>query len=164
MKVEINKGAAERVWLPEPETRSQKAEAGNRQAAVMPHEYPEAVRGPEAGPAASPQQMAAKGFGQVFGLHPAMAFLTVGVDLMLQSADIVSGGLLVPFSIAGGVVLAGITYCAQRKWYADDKESAGIKAAIVGLLTAIPTPLPYALFIPSGAIGWWHRRRERKGK
>ena len=115
-------------------------------------------------PAANPQQLAARGFGQSFGLHPAMALFTVAVDVMLHSADVLSGGLLVPLSVIGGGVLAAVTYRAQQKWYGDDKESAGIKAVIVGLLTAIPSPLPYALFLPAGLVGWFHRLREgRKG-
>jgi hypothetical protein len=134
MKVKLDE-YGERVWVPESEA-------------------------PE--PAVNPHQMAAKGFGQSFGLHPVVAVATVAVDMMLQSATIISGGLLIPFSIAAAVALAVITYRAQKKFYGDDGEAAGIKAAIVGLLTAIPSPLPYALFIPAGVVGWWHRRRERK--
>lgn len=124
------------------------------------------VREPQTGePAANPHQMAARGFGQSFGLHPAMALFTVAVDVMLHSADVLSGGLLVPLSVIGGVILAAVTYRAQQKWYGDDKESSGIKAVIVGLLTAIPSPLPYALFLPAGLVGWFHRLREgRKGR
>ena len=91
-----------------------------------------------------------KGFSQNFGLDPRIAGLMLIVDLMLNAGDIVSMGLLVPFSIAAGIVLGYITYKAQMNWYGDDKESAKIKAIVVALLTAIPTPLPAILYVPAG--------------
>ena len=106
----------------------------------------------------NPHQVAARGFAQTFGLHPAMAFLTVATDLMLHGADIVSAGLLIPISILGGGVLGYITYKSQMKFYGDDDESAKIKALIVAFLTAIPSPLPYMLFIPAGIVGFFRRR------
>ena len=106
----------------------------------------------------NPHQIAARGFAQTFGLQPAMAFLTVATDLMLHGADVVSAGLLIPFSILGGGVLGYITYKSQMKFYGDDDESAKIKALIVAFLTAIPSPLPYMLFIPAGIVGFFRRR------
>jgi hypothetical protein len=29
-------------------------------------------------------------------------------------------------------------------------------------LTAIPSPLPYVLFIPAGVVGWLHNLRRRQ--
>jgi len=60
---------------------------------------------------------------------------------------------LLPVSVAAGIVLAFVAYRAQISWYGDDKESARIKAIILGLLTAIPTPLPELLYIPAGILG-----------
>ncbi len=57
-----------------------------------------------------------------------------------------------------GVILGSITYLAQKKWYDDDKESAVIKALIVGFLTAIPAGLPGYLVIPSGILGFFRRK------
>ena len=37
----------------------------------------------------------------------------------------------------------------------------GIKALILGLLTAIPTPLPAILSIPSGIVGLVHNLRKK---
>jgi hypothetical protein len=102
-----------------------------------------------------------KGFSQVYGLDPRVAFLTLIVDLMLNAGDIATMGLLVPFSIAAGIVLGYVSYKAQINWYGDDKESAKIKAIILGLLTAIPTPLPAILYIPSGFLGLLHNFRRR---
>ena len=83
------------------------------------------------------------------------------VDLMLNAGDIVTMGLLVPFSIAAGIVLGYITYKAQITWYGDDRESAKIKSLVVALLTAIPTPLPAILYVPAGIIGLFRNVRRK---
>jgi len=83
------------------------------------------------------------------------------VDLMLNAGEIVSMGLLVPFSIAAGIALGYITYKAQMNWYGDDKESAKIKAIVVALLTAIPTPLPAILYVPAGILGLLRNARRK---
>jgi hypothetical protein len=103
----------------------------------------------------------ARGFGQIFGLHPTIAFLALVVDLMLFGGEVLTLGELLPVSIGAGFVLGFITYLAQRRWYGDDKESASIKGLILGLLTAIPTPLPAALYIPSGIVGLIHNMRRK---
>ena len=59
-------------------------------------------------------------------------------------------------------VLGVIAYLAQRKWYGDDKDSALIKALILGFLTAIPTPLPAMLTVPSGILGLVHKWRRKQ--
>ena len=104
-------------------------------------------------------------FGQIFGLDPRIALLTLVVDVMLNAGDVLSMGLLLPVSIAAGVVLGYIAYKAQINWYGDDKESARIKALVLGLLTAIPTPLPELLYIPAGLVGllhgFWRRQPQR---
>jgi hypothetical protein len=101
----------------------------------------------------------ARGFGQFFGIHPTIASLALIVDLMLFGGEVVTVGALLPVSIGAGFVLGIITYLAQRRWYGDDKDSAAIKGLILGLLTAIPTPLPAALYIPSGIVGLVHKLR-----
>ena len=62
-------------------------------------------------------------FGQLFGLDPRVAFLTLIVDMMLNAGDLLSMGLLLPVSAAAGVVLGYVVYRAQINWYGDDKES-----------------------------------------
>jgi hypothetical protein len=101
-------------------------------------------------------------FGQMFGLDPRIAFLTFIVDVMLNAGDLATMGLLLPVSVAAGIVLGYIVYKAQINWYGDDKESARIKALILGLLTAIPTPLPEILYIPAGLIGLYHKFRKKE--
>src|SRR5579875_2307598 len=101
-------------------------------------------------------------FGQVFGLDPRIALLTLAVDAMLNAGDLATMGLLLPVSIAAGVVLGYIVYKAQINWYGDDKESARIKGFVLGLLTAIPTPIPEILYIPAGLVGLFPKFRKKE--
>jgi len=103
----------------------------------------------------------ARGFSQIFGIHPAIAFLTLIVDLMLFGGEVATLGAILPVSIGAGCVLGVIAYLAQRKWYGDDKDSAIIKALILAFLTAIPTPLPAILTVPSGIVGLFHNLRRK---
>jgi hypothetical protein len=102
-----------------------------------------------------------KGFAQVFRLDPRIAFLAFVVDIMLFGGELMSLGLLVPMALAVGIVLGFITYRAQIKWYGDDRETALIKGFIVGLLTAIPAPLPAVVAIPAGIVGLIHTVQKR---
>lgn len=101
-------------------------------------------------------------FVRLFGLDPRIAILTLIVDMMLNAGDLATFGLLLPVSIAAGIVLGYITYKAQINWYGDDQESARIKAFAIGLLTAIPTPLPELLYIPAGLIGLFQSLKRRR--
>jgi hypothetical protein len=103
-----------------------------------------------------PSAKTSRGFTQLFGLDPRIAFLAILVDMMLFGGEVLTLGLLIPAAIVVGLVLGFITYRAQMKWYGDDRESALIKGAIVGLLTAIPTPLPAIVYVPSGILGLMH--------
>lgn len=91
----------------------------------------------------------------MLGLHPAMAFLTVVVDVMLFGSGM---DILLPASCAAAMVLGLITFLAQRKWYGDDSESAFIKALILTFLTAIPTPLPAFIYVPAGIVGFFRKK------
>jgi len=88
-----------------------------------------------------------------------MAFLTVVADTMIFGGDIVTAGFMLPVAMCAGVVLGVITFLAQRKYYGDDNQASLIKGLIVALLTAIPSPLPYALFIPAGVVGFFRRKK-----
>lgn len=121
--------------------------------------YPAECDNEQPYPLAHRHNYAAKGFAQMFGLHPGMAFLTIVVDSMVFGGDIASAGLLLPVAMSAALVLGIITLAAQKSWYGDDDRDAGIKALIVALLTAIPSPLPYALFIPAGIVGLFRRKR-----
>jgi hypothetical protein len=100
------------------------------------------------------------GFAQLFGLDPRIAILTFTVDMMLFGGAVLTFGLMIPVSLVAGIILGFITYRAQMKWYGDDRESALIKGVIIGLLTAIPTPLPAIVYVPSGVLGLIHMVRK----
>jgi hypothetical protein len=105
-----------------------------------------------------------RGFIQLFGLDPRIAFLTFVIDLMIFGGVTLTLGLLIPIAVIAGIVLGFITYRAQMKWYGDDRDAALIKGLIVGLLTAIPTPLPAILYVPSGLLGLIHMVRRNWGR
>jgi hypothetical protein len=116
----------------------------------------------------------AQGFGHVFGLHPAIAFFTIAVNLMLFGKDGLALVLAGPtaggdipiallISAAVGAVAGYVTYLGQMKWYADDHESAKIKALITGVLTAIPTGLPGMLFGSAALAGLLLRKKSSGG-
>ena len=101
---------------------------------------------------------ATRGFAQAFGLHPAVAALTLTLDSMVYAGEMVTLGLFLPISLAVSAALGAIAYKAQRHWYGDDDESAKLKAGILALLMAIPTGLPAFLYLPAGVIGLFRRR------
>ena len=108
-------------------------------------------------PAKDQTAAAPRRFSQAFGLDPRIAFLTLIIDMMLNAGDLLSMGMLLPVSIAAGIVLGYVVYKAQINWYGDDPESAKIKAIVIGLLTAIPTPIPELLYLPAGLLGLFNR-------
>jgi hypothetical protein len=84
--------------------------------------------------------MAARGFAQTFGVHPAVAFLTITVDLMMNFGTAATLGALWVATIPVGLVLGTIAYLAQKKWYGDDNDSAFIKALIAPCSRPFPHP------------------------
>jgi hypothetical protein len=120
---------------------------------------------PQAQHSAPHTHAASKGLGQIFGIDPRIAFLAFVVDLMLFGSAAATMGIdlpiLIPLAIAAGIVLGRITYKVQMKWYGDDHDSATIKAAIIGLLTAIPVGIPAIVWVPSGLLGFLHNARKR---
>jgi len=112
-------------------------------------------------PQSSQHGVFAQGLGQTFGILPSIALLTLATDTMLFGAEAGTLGLSLPISCAAGGVLGVITFLAQRKWFGDDNEAAFIKGLILAFLTAIPTPLPALLYVPSGIVGFVHNLRRK---
>jgi hypothetical protein len=144
-----------------PETRNAAAPDPSPFESPYDHQevYPSQPEYPQEYPLAHRQNLAARGFTQMFGLHPGMAFLTIVADSMIFSGDIISAGLLLPVAFGAAAVLGIIVFMAQKAWYGDEDKDAFVKALIVALLTAIPSPLPYVLFIPSGLLGLFRGKR-----
>lgn len=55
----------------------------------------------------------ARGFGQMYGLHPIPAITTLAVNAMIFGGQIVMAGMLVPLALAAAAVLGVITYRSQ---------------------------------------------------
>ncbi len=90
---------------------------------------------------------------QTFGLDFRVAILTLLVDAMAFSGDIVSAGLLYPVEIGAAAVLGVITYKIQKSWYGDDHDGALIKALVIALVTAIPVPIAPIVAGGAGVLG-----------
>jgi hypothetical protein len=127
--------------------------SGAQQEVIPPH----TGYGQSTATVMNPDHAMARGFGQIFDLHPSSTFMTLSVNTMCFGADGVVGMLALPtggadlplvflISAAAGTAVGYVTYLAQRKWDGDDHESAKIKALVTGILTAIPTGLPGGLF------------------
>lgn len=97
------------------------------------------------------------------GIHPLAAAGVIAVDSMLFGGTLVTFGSLWVVSLLVGVVLGIavglIQHCGPPH---DDLGLATGKGIMVGLLTAIPTPLPAVLVAGSGVLGGIAMVRERK--
>ena len=99
-----------------------------------------------------------RGFSFTFGLHPAVAALTLAVDVMLGAAEIVTLGAGWLFSLLVSAAVGYLSYRAQMKFFGDDSEAAQVKAGMLALLLAIPSPIPAFLYLPAGVIGLFRRK------
>jgi hypothetical protein len=87
---------------------------------------------------------------RTYGLHSGVAALSLTVGAVLGGTELIgiplmltgAGAVIEPTAIAVGlcaaVPLAAITFMAQQEWSGDTRRNAAIKAAIVGLLCALP--------------------------
>jgi hypothetical protein len=106
--------------------------------------------------------VAARSFGQAFALHPILALTAIVTDCMVSAVDVTSLGVSAPFLwLIASIFIGVIVFLGQKKWAGDDAESAFIKALIVSFLTALPTPLPSFLTVPSGVAGLVHSLRRK---
>src|SRR5882672_3533695 len=94
------------------------------------------------------EAVAAGGLAKFLGLDPRIALIALVLDSMLFGGELVTLGGFIVISVMAGIVFGIITYKAQMSWYGDDHDSSLIKGLMMGLLTAIPTPLPAFLYVP----------------
>ena len=83
------------------------------------------------------------------GLHPLVGFGMAAVDVMLFGTGAVSWVISVPVALALTVPCILI----QKYGFKEDWGLAIGKGMMVGVLTAIPSPLPSALSFAGGAMG-----------
>ncbi len=94
-----------------------------------------------------------KSLARTVGLDPMAALAVVVVDTMLFGAETVTvgAGWLVTGPI--GLLVGVVCLLLQRLRYGDHWGVAAAKGILVGVLTAIPTPLPSGFVLLSGIAG-----------
>jgi len=94
-----------------------------------------------------------KSFCQTFGLHPLTAMGLFVVDWMLFAEEVATAGIGWVISLPVGMVLGFAAILIQKLAYKDETMPAVAKGLLVGLLTAIPTPLSSLGLLPLAAFG-----------
>jgi len=92
-------------------------------------------------------------FIQKFGLHPLVAIAMISVDLMLFGPEWALGPVGWAVSVMVAFALTIPCILLQRFAYRDEWTVAISKGVIIGILTAIPTPLPAIVTGASGILG-----------
>lgn len=92
-------------------------------------------------------------FSQMAGLHPLVGFGMVAIDWMLFGPESASMGITWPISIAVATALTIPCVLIQKYGMREQWGLAIGKGALVGILTAIPTPLPSFINFLGGALG-----------
>jgi hypothetical protein len=94
-----------------------------------------------------------RSFGQTFGLHPLTAMGMFAVDWMLFGEEVATAGVGWVISLPVGILLGLVAMLIQKYAYKDETAIAIAKGLLVGLLTAIPTPLASFGMLPFAAFG-----------
>lgn len=89
----------------------------------------------------------------MFGLHPLVAFGMIGVDMMLFGAEGMTVGISWPISVGVAAVLTVPCILIQKYGMKEPWGLAVGKGLMVGVLTAIPTPLPSSVSLIGGGMG-----------
>jgi hypothetical protein len=94
-----------------------------------------------------------KSFCQTFGLHPLTAMGLFVVDWILFGEEVATAGIGWLISLPVGFAVGLAATLIQKHAYRDETIPAVAKGLLVGLLTAIPTPLASLGLIPLAAFG-----------
>jgi len=98
---------------------------------------------------------------KTMGLHPLVAIAMILVDLMLFPSDATPVTWIVSVAVALALVIPCVLM--QRFAYKDTWAVAISKGMIVGVLTAIPSPLPSIATAAGGVAGLIGAAKERTG-
>lgn len=99
---------------------------------------------------------------QSLGLHPLAAAGLIAIDAMLFGAESATAGTALILTIPAGFLLGIATALLQKHSYGDTWGPAIGKALVLGVLTAIPTPLPSIVTGASGMLGLIKMLRTRE--
>jgi hypothetical protein len=94
-----------------------------------------------------------KSFCQTLGLHPLTVLGLFVVDWMLFGGEVATAGIGWVMSIPVGAALGLAVILIQKHAYKDETMPAMAKGLLVGLITAIPTPLASLGVLPMAAFG-----------
>ena len=94
-----------------------------------------------------------KKLSQSFGLHPLVGFGMFAVDMMLFGGEVMTLEAIWPITVGIGAVLTIPSILIQKYSFGDEWGAAVGKGLLVGVLTAIPTPLPAIVPLLGGALG-----------
>lgn len=94
-----------------------------------------------------------KKLSQSFGLHPLVGFGMFAVDMMLFGGEVMTFELTLPISMAVGAALSIPSILIQKYSFNDRWGAATGKGLLIGVLTAIPTPLPALVPLLGGTLG-----------
>ena len=86
-------------------------------------------------------------YNEALGLHPTVGFAMIIIDLMLGTGELLSGGLGWFVSIGIAIVFTVASALIQKNLHNDNWGAAVGKSLLVGLFTAIPTPIPTLGFV-----------------
>jgi len=90
---------------------------------------------------------------QALGLHPIVAFGMIAVDSMLFAETMISAGTGWIITVPIALIFTIPCTLLQKFNFGDNWGTAIGKGVIVGILTAIPTPLPSLLTFGGGIVG-----------
>lgn len=75
-------------------------------------------------------------------LHPAAGGLILGLDWLLFSSEMATGGLALPLAAVLGFVVAGLgTSFIQRFWAKEGWGRALLKGILAGIVVGVPVPI-----------------------
>ncbi len=86
------------------------------------------------------------------GIHPTVAAAFILIDWLLFGGELFSMGAALPVSIAVGIVMALWAAVMQKKKYGDPWSLAVTKGVLLGVLTAIPSPIASFLTLLGGIV------------
>lgn len=87
------------------------------------------------------------------GLHPLVGFGMFAIDWMLFFSEVATAGISMAITIPVAVILCIASVFIQKYSFKDEWGAAFGKGLLIGLLTAIPSPLPSIVAFVGGAVG-----------
>lgn len=101
---------------------------------------------------------------QLFGLHPFVGFGMFAVDWMIFGSTAATAGLGLVVTTPIAIMLSVPCVLIQRYSFNDPWGAALGKGLLVGVLTAVPSPLPSVVPLATGALGTTHLLQSKESE